>query len=334
MAKTIGQLLDDPDEFFFWLNTAWTSIAVLNAAIESGMLDALGDEPVALEELAGRLGLPSDKLARMVNFLAAHGLVELTGDGGVVQTPAMDRLRDAATSVQNTMISTLAGSVLYPALRQGVTPFEMRFGKPVFEHFTDNPELATRFADFMGFMTRRIERFLFSRHEFKPFATAVDVGGSHGGLLLRLLAEHPEARGILFDLPHVAAQVAAAVRAAPQGDRVEVIGGSFFEAVPAADLYLLKMILHDWDDEECVAILRNIRKAIPPGGRIAVIDHLLPERPEPTEGLGIDLAMLVWDTGRERKLSEFEALFDASGFRLDRVTENPHRQSVMEAVPV
>jgi hypothetical protein len=128
--------------------------------------------------------------------------------------------------------------------------------------------------------------------------------------------------------------VADGIKAAPEGDRVEVVGGSFFEEVPKADLYLIKMILHDWDDAECVKILETIRKAIPLGGRIAVIDYLLPEVPTPTEGLSMDLAMMIWDTGQERKLSEFEALFAAAGFRLDRVSENPHGQSVIEAVPV
>ena len=114
---------------------------------------------------------------------------------------------------------------------------------------------------------------------------------------------------------------------------VQFVGGSFFDEVPKADLYLLKVILHDWSDAECIAIRRTIAKAIKSGGRITVIDDLLPEPPAPTGGLSTDLAMMISATGQERKLSEFEALFEAAGLRLDRVTENPNSQSVIEAVP-
>ena len=128
--------------------------------------------------------------------------------------------------------------------------------------------------------------------------------------------------------------VGDAVGKAEHGDRVEIIGDNFFEAVPAGDLYLLKMILHDWNDDECVTILKRIREAIRPGGRVAVIDYVLPETPRHHSGMAMDIAMLVWATGRERKLSEFKALFDAAGFVFDRITENPLGQSVVEAVAV
>ena len=335
MNKTIGQLLDSRDEFFNWINSVSTALVALNAIVESGMLAGLGEEPATPEVLSAQTGIPADKLDRLLDFLVAHEIVEHLPDGRIARTPRVDAMEDAASSIQCVMIGSMAGGAqLYPALQQGKTPYELAHGKPVFAHLGANPELAAIFVDFMGFMTRRVEDFVFSQHEFEPFEVAMDVGGSHGGLLLSLLAHYPGTRGILFDLPEVAAQVADGVKAAPEGDRVEVVGGSFFEEVPQADLYLIKMILHDWDDAECVKILKTIRKAIPPGGRIAVIDYLLPEVPAPTEGLSLDLAMMIWDTGQERKLSEFEALFDASGFKLDRVSENPHGQSVIEAAPV
>ena len=116
--------------------------------------------------------------------------------------------------------------------------------------------------------------------------------------------------------------------------RVEVLGGSFFDGVPAADLYTLKQILHDWHDDECRQILHRIREAMHPGARVAVIDHVLADIPEPDESISTDIAMMVWDTGRERKLGDFAALFTSAGFRIDRLTANPNGHSVIEIVPV
>src|SRR5690606_1010846 len=113
-----------------------------------------------------------------------------------------------------------------------------------------------------------------------------------GGMLLSLLERYREASGILFDLPHVISRVGKTVKESPGGERVELIGGSFFESVPSADLYLLRQVLHDWTDEECVRILDSIAEAMDAQGRVAVIEHVLPEIPEPTEGLSTDIAMM------------------------------------------
>jgi hypothetical protein len=225
-----------------------------------------------------------------------------------------------------------AGFLLDAALRSGVTSYEYRFGKPVFEHLRAHPETAVIFASFMAYLTKLVEDFVFTNHDFRAFDLAVDVGGSHGGLLLGLLARHPAARGIVFDLPEVTELVTDQICSAEHGDRVDVVGGDFFDSLPPADLYLVKMILHDWNDDDCISILRSIRAAIVPGGRVSVIEHLLPETPRPHPANAMDIAMLVWASGRERRLSEFGSLFDASGFRVDRVTENPLGQSVIEAI--
>ena len=333
MTSTLGQHLDDPNGFFVWLNNSFASFIVLNATINSGFLDNLGDEPASIADLARDCGVPPDKLGRLVGFLAAEEVISLLPDGRVAHTPRSRSLPGIKAAIAVFIIYFEAGIPLYEALRKGVTSYEYRFGKPVFDHLGENPETAALFSQFMAYLTVLVEDFVFDEHTFRPFQMAVDIGGSHGGLLLKLLGRHPASRGILFELPEVAAMVADSVGAAENGDRVEIVGGDFFESVPSGDLYLLKMILHDWNDEECVAILSNIRKALAASGRICVIDHVLPETPRPHPGMAMDLAMLVWATGRERKLSEFEALFDRAGFRLDRVTENPKGWSVVEAVP-
>jgi hypothetical protein len=333
MKKTIGQYLDNRADFFNWMNGSIYSIIALVAVIDSGMLDEIGEEPVSTRDLAARAGIPEDQMRRLVNFLVAHEIVALVGEGQVVATARVDALREGACYARCVAFGTApAGPMLFEALREGVSAFEKYHGKPVFEYFRDHPADAATFAEFMSYQIERFLRFLHANHEFRPFRLVADIGGSEGGMLLSLLEHYPDASGILFDLPHVISRVANTVSASPGGERVELVGGSFFESVPAADLYLLRQVLHDWSDEECVRILASIAAAMEPGGRVAVIEHVLPETPAPTEGLATDIAMMVWANGRERMLSEFETLFGRAGFSLDRMTANPDGQSVMEAV--
>lgn len=334
MNQTIGDRLDVPGGLFHWLDHAGHSLAVLKLAAETKLCDHLADGPVRVAELATRCGLPTDKLRRIVYFLAAEQVLEMLPDDRVAGTPRSERLRQEGSVTFIPSRSCEVGPFLREACVRGISAYEARFGKPVFAHLAEDPVTAAAFVNLMGDFTRRIEEFISTHHQFEPFERAVDVGGSHGGLLMAVLAKHPQAKGVLFDLPETVAHVADAVRASQHGRRIELVGGDFFKAVPAGDLYLIKMILHDWNDDECIAILKSVRAAIAPGGRVAVIDYLLPEVPAPTGAHLMDIAMMIWATGRERRLSEVEALFARSGFRLDRVTENPEGQSAIEAVPV
>jgi hypothetical protein len=331
MYQTLAQTLSDPTGFLWWLNNNMHCHLVLNAANRAGLFERLGENPVSVAELSEHCGIPEDKLARLLYFLAAEDVVTLLPDGQVEGTAVSRNIPALQAMLDNFVHGFEAGIALYEGLRNGRTPYEERFGKPVFQYFAANPERAASFAGLMAHMSGIVEAFVFSQHHFKPFEVAVDIGGNHGGLLLKLLEQYPGTRGILFDLPEVTEMVADSVISASHGERVQLVGGDFFQEVPSADLYLLKMILHDWNDEECVIILKNIRKAMNPGARVAVIDCLMPETPRPHFGNAMDMAMLIWTTGKERKLSEFNALFDAAGLVLDRVTENPAGQSVVEA---
>jgi len=334
MYETLGQRLDDPATFFHWINHAALSIAVMKTAVETGLCrHVVREGSLSVEQLSARCALPVDKVRRLVDYLACEEVVALSDSGEVQATPQTERLLELTSMVMVQTRTAEVGPYLTEGLRRGVSAYEARFGASCFAHLQDEPALAAHFAGFMGFLTTRILEFIGSNHVFEPFERAVDIGGSHGELLKFVLAAHPQAHGVLFDRPDIAALVDGPLRASAQGDRIEVVGGDFFESVPPGDLYLIKMILHDWNDEECVGILKSVRKAIAPRGRIAVIDHLLPEQPRRGSGQFMDIAMMVWATGRERRLSEFEALFAQSGFELDRVTENPRGQSVIEAVP-
>jgi hypothetical protein len=329
-----GRHLDDPDELFMWLHAAVMAIATINLANRTGITARLLRGPAPLEELAREARLPQDKLARVLDFLQAHGVIGRDAAGDYRANGRTHRLEEAAGFFANAETTSTAASQLIPALREGRTAFELQFGLPVFEYLAERPERAALFGSFMGFMTRRDTRFLFAQHHFAPFVTVADLGGSMGDLLLAVLQEYPGTRGILFDLPGTIELARPVVEASPLSARVELCGGSFFESVPVADLYLLKQILHDWDDAECRAILACIRSAIPAHGRLVAIEHVLQEEPVPDEGQGTDIAMLIWATGRERRLAEYEALFRTSGFAIERVSRNPRGHSVIEAVPI
>lgn len=328
-----GQYLDDPDVLFMWLNHAVFGVAAMNLANRSGVTGRLLQGPAGVAELATLSGLPQDKLGRVLDYLLANEVIAQDGEGRFHATLRTAMMHEAAGYFANTETSSLAATKLPEGLRDGQVPFDLAFGQPVFEHFRHNPGRAALFGQFMGFMTRRVTRFLFAQHRFHPFSTVADIGGSMGDLLLAVLDEYPGTRGVLFDLPGTVEIARRALADDPLAARIELVGGSFFDEVPPADLYLLKQILHDWGDDECRQILGTVRRAIPPHGRLAVIDHVLHDRPAPDEGQGTDIAMMVWANGRERKLAEFEALFAASGFAINRLTRNPSGHSVLEVVP-
>jgi hypothetical protein len=334
MQKLVfGDLLDDPDSLFNVLNTAFFGTGALNLINRAGITQRLLQGPADTAELAALGAIPADQLGRVLDFLLAHGVLGRADNGQWQGTGRTAAAWDGRGTVANLETTAQACSGWLPALRAGRAPFEQTFGQPVFAYLATRPERSALFGHFMGWMTRRVTRFVFANHRFAPFTTVCDVGGSMGDLLLAVLAEYPGTRGLLFDLPETVELARPVVSASPLADRLDLVGGSFFDDVPVADLYLLKQILHDWTDAECTAILRTIRAAIPAHGRLVVIDHILSDQPAPDEAQGTDMAMMVWANGRERHLPDFAALFAASGFAIDRLTRNPAGHSVLELVP-
>lgn len=329
-----GQYFDDPDELFMWVHRTVMGVAVINLVNRAGVTARLLQGAAGLAELAQLAQLPADKVVRVLDFLLAHEVIARMDDGNYCANARTRMLQAAAGYFVNAETTAMAASQLLTGLREGRSAFEVQFGQPVFDYFADRPERAALFGSFMGFMTQRTMRFLFAQHRFQPFGTVADLGGSMGDLLCAVLEEYPGTRGILFDLPGTIELARPALAGSPLAGRMELVAGSFFDLVPVADLYLLKQILHDWNDDECQAILGSIRRAMPAHGRLVAIEHVLHDAPAPDEAQGTDIAMMIWATGRERRLAEFETLFRASGFAIERVSRNPHGHSVIEAVPL
>jgi len=172
-------------------------------------------------------------------------------------------------------------------------------------------------------------------YDFSGFAHIVDVAGGAGGLLAAILASTPKLRGTLFDQPSVIEQAKSDAILVPFADRCEIVGGDFFEGVPAgADAYIMKHIIHDWEDERATKILSNCRRAMKPGGKLLVVDRVIgpPNAPDPKKFF--DVAMMLMPGGRERTEPEWKALYAASGFRLTRILPTPAPHSIIEGVPV
>ena len=218
-------------------------------------------------------------------------------------------------------------------METGRPAFDFKFGKPLFDYMTEQPAMAAAFAEGMTSTTRRAEDALVAAAPFGSFQLVIDVGGSFGSLVKLLLSQQPDAHGVVFDRPEIAEE--AARRWADSSDdagRLKAIGGDFFESVvEGGDLYLLKQILHDWQDEQCLVILRNIRNAMPTHGRVAIVEMVLPDDGSAHPGWVYDLMMMVTMGGRERTTGEYRELLEQAGFRIERVIPTGSALSVIEA---
>ena len=224
------------------------------------------------------------------------------------------------------------------SVRHGEVAFEHRFGTNVWEYRRQNEPQGRLFDEAMAALANIFDPEIVESDAFARVRQLVDVGGGDGSLLLSLLRHHSSLLGVLFDLPHIIAGAESRVDASGMAPRCEVTGGDFFDSVPAgADGYLLSRVLHDWDDERARAILNNCRCAMTAGGKLVVIERLLPERfdvsmPAQTAALA-DLAMMVMTGGRERTLDEFRMLLERAGFRLTRHKRMHSGMGLIEATP-
>lgn len=313
----------------------WLSRA-LWAACRLRIADAIDEQPASAEEIAARVGADAAMLRRLLNALAAAGILARNAEGLYAHGALSRFLRTDHPGSQRAFVESVFGGEHYSAwgaletsLRDGRTAFDAHFGMPIFDYFRLHPEAALLFSEAMTATTRMMESALLGAHRLPAFDLAIDIGGSRGTLLAGLLQQQPQARGILFDLP----EIVQAVRPTLTGTRIDAVAGNFFESVPAGgDLYLLKLILHDWTDDQCAEILCNLRGAIRPGGRVAIFENVLPEQVQPHPGYLMDLNMMVMTGGRERTAAEFRTMLEQADFRMESVTPTPTMLSIVEAV--
>ncbi|HEY8519663.1 MAG TPA: methyltransferase [Gammaproteobacteria bacterium] len=305
----------------------------LHVVAHFGVADALDDAPASAAELAERTGLNADALGRMLRLLAAHGVFAHDG-GRYVHTPASRLLRsDHPQSMRSFArmhgLAPMWGGFteLAHAARTGAPAGGWR---AMLHYLRDHPDESAVFNEAMVVKSLRVVPAVVEAYDWRSARRIVDVGGGRGHLLQAILAAAPEATGVLFELPQVIAEVAHL-----EADRFALAAGDLFaDPLPAADLYVLMDLLHDWPDADAGRILAAVRRAAAPGARALVVETLVSDEPGPQFAKLLDVVMLATTGGRERTPTEHGRLLAGAGFRLDRVLPTRSAYSIVEAVAV
>jgi O-methyltransferase/methyltransferase family protein len=320
----------------------WISQALYVAA-KLGIADLLQEGPQSCTRLAEATQTHPRALYRVLRVLANVGVFVEDEAECFRMTPLAEPLcTDAPGSLRAFAIMLgapehwRAWEGMLHSVSTGQPAFDHVFGVPLFQYFPAHPEAAQLFNDAMTSRSGQENAAIVAAYDFAAAHTVVDVGGGQGTLLASILHAHPKARGVLFDLPHVIAPARTRMESTGQAARWEFMAGDFFTAVPVGgDLYLLKKVIHDWDDERAQRILTNCRTAMSNTGRLLLMEPLIPPGNEPSFNKLLDLLMLVWNAGgRERTEREHQTLLASAGFHLSRVIPTRSGISIIEAVPV
>lgn len=324
------------------INASWTT-QVAAAAVELGLADVLTRGPCGLSALARACGCHAPSLHRLMRAMASLGLCIERDDGTFVLTPMGELLgTNAPQSLSAWALicgrnSWSLWGGLVQSVRTGESARKQTLGIDDFGHLQRDRGAAAVFHQAMVNLTQPIAAAVARVVDFSGDRMFVDVGGGFGELAATILATHPALRGVVFDLAHATSGAPSHLAGAGVADRCRIEAGSFFDGVPSgADTYLLKSVLHNWDDERCLTILRHCRRALPVHGRLLVIERLAPERAmERTDDQIVarsDLNMLVSCAGRERTRGQYEVLLAAAGLQSTRDSPLGAGFSVIEVV--
>lgn len=297
------------------------------AVAELGIADLLAEGPASSSELARATGAHEPSLYRVLRMLAALGVFEehdsrrfgLTAVGELLRGDAPASMRLWAT-FREALGGVRSFQHIVETIRTGKPGFDIEFGQGVFEFVSQDPQAAAIHDAAMSERTAALAPSVAGTYDFSGIRTLVDVGGGEGTLLAEILRRHPRLHGTLFEIPPVAAR-ASAVLDAIDADRWEIVAGDFFERVPeGADCYLMANVLHDWDDADSIQILSNCRRSMASGGRVLIVERLVPEDgSDPVPTLLSDINMLVITGGQERTNSEYRRLLEAADLRLGKI---------------
>jgi len=294
------------------------------AVAELGIADLLADGPVSPKQLAQGTGSDESSLYRVLRLLAALDVFQEHDDGSFGLTTIGERLRsDANLGMRSwaTLLEALGGvrpfEHILQTVKTGTPGLEYEFGTGIFEFLAQHRESAATFDQAMSERTAAYAPSVAENYDFSDVRSVIDVGGGNGTLLVEILRTHPHLHGVLFEVPAVVARADAVLDAVQVAPRCQVLAGDFFEQVPrGADCYVLANVLHDWDDARSTQILRNCRRSMAGGGRVLIIERLIPEDGrDPVPTLLSDINMLILTGGRERSNAQYSELLHAAGLK-------------------
>jgi hypothetical protein len=325
------------------MSSLWVPQAIYTAAA-LGVADTLADGPRRSEDVARSIGAHSATIHRLLRALVAlelctatgDGVFELTSLGACLRSGTRDSVRSWALLIGSPMVWNSWGRLI-DCVRSGESIPQLDGWDSAFDFRQTHPAESAIFDHAMVEMTRHLADAIAVGYDFSGIRTLVDVGGGYGALLPPILKTHPEMRGVVFDQPSCRDGALRLFEKTGLADRCEFVGGTFVESVsPAgADAYILKSVIHDWDDEHSLAILRTIRAAMGERSRLLVVEPIVPDCPgtSPYDAMiaSTDLNMLVVTGGRERTEAEFRALLDAAGLPVTRIVQTPATMSIVEA---
>jgi SAM-dependent methyltransferase len=301
----------------------------IHVAAALGIADLLADASRTSDELAAATGTHPPTLYRLLRALASVGVLheldgrafELTPLGQPLRSEVPDSIAGWASFIGRPYYWQAWPGLLH-SVRTGENAFRHVHGTDVWAYRSTHPDESAVFDRAMTSLSRRANAALLAAYDFGRFRTVVDVGGGNGALLVAVLAANPAVQGVLFDQPHVVSGAASLLERAGVADRCRTVGGSFFESVPeGADAYMLRAVIHDWDDDASIRILTVVRRALAEDGRVLIVERVIAPANEGRDAKFSDLNMLVGPGGRERTREEFAALLESSGWRLARVVE-------------
>jgi O-methyltransferase domain/Dimerisation domain len=319
------------------LITGYCVSQALYVAAELGVADQLAAGPRGAEELATDLRVHGRSLYRLLRALASMGIFAEDADGRFSLTPMAELLRSDIPGSQRATIQMMVGQFydalggLIDSVRTGRPAFESLHGRSFFDHLAEHQNQARIFDDAMTARNDRKTKAMLDVYDLSGVRILADIGGGNGSTLVKVLKHYPEMRGILFDRPGVVERAWAGIEREGLLDRCQIVGGSFLEDVPGgADAYLLRHILHNWDDKHVLLILKRVHEAMGDNARLLIVDRIIPPGNEPIFGKIMDLNMLVMLGGVERTEEEFRQLFGLAGFRMGRIVPTEAEVSVIE----
>src|SRR5258708_3688690 len=305
------------------MGTAFWVSRLVYAAAKLGLADQLEAGPMSAAELSSVTHTHAPSLHRLMRTLAGLGILTERDAQRFALTPLGEALKTGAPgSARATLIasgsewSNGAWQQIMYSMETGKTGMEKAWNMPIFDYLAKHPDEAAQFSEAMVGIHGAEPPAVAAAYDFSGFETVVDVGGATGNLLAAILTQHAGPRGVLFDMPHVVCDAPALLNARGVAERVSIEAGDFFKTVPAGgDVYLLSHIIHDWNEDQCLTILGNCRRAMKPNSRLLIIEMVLPTGDTPHMGKVFDMTMLVIPGGQERTDAEYATLLGKAGFR-------------------